>query len=1126
VDTTRELETDSLPLVVYEQIGRLRERFEDECQRGAFPEIRAYLKAVDAGYKELLFEQLLQLAVEYTKAVDLQSQRSMFGAKFPEFAAIVNRVIDRHIASMQQQRLPDDLPRFGPYVATRELGRGGFGIVYLATHDDTGHHVAIKIGSQSLHEAKTLLHLKHPSIIRVLHVARDAKDRTYLVMDYMEGGSLRERIQPEHLLLPEEAIRIASRIVEALHAAHSHAEHIYHRDLKPENILFDADGNVCVADFGLAVAEADLEHHRGDFSGTPPYQSPEQVLGKADWIDARSDIWAVGVVLYEMLTGQRPFKGKELRNQIVHKAPKSPSQLRDGIPEELEQICLKCLSKDPKDRYQTANGLARALRGQELGVNPYKGLESFDEADADRFFGRESQIIRLRERFEEIFDASLGDVDKPRVLSVLGPSGCGKSSIVRAGLVPMLKREGVGKHKSLRVTTIRPRMRPLKSLADALDSIAGGSEEAGVARSRRYIRDLQQLNEKGEFDGLWWIVDSLHENQRIATVFVVDQFEEIFTECEDEQERQQFIENLLYAASRKDGCFSVVLTLRSDFLAETQQHEQLNSAIADHGILVPAMTESELREAIATPARNAGHEFDPATVDLLLKESCHRDGALPLLQVVLSKIWDGLRTGVAPTETYRRLGGLGGALACAAEQIFSELSDEEKAIARRIFLGLVKLGEGTQDTRRTAEVSQILSYMDDPQTAKRVLSKFSSKEARFVSLKHLPRKAGTEAGAITAELTHEALLDHWQRFRGWIDEGRADIRFRERLDDAARRWDELGRLEGSLWRLPELHVLLQRKGRLEHDFNSIQKLFADASEAYEVRLLAESERLRVEEQERAKQETIRQKKELSRLRLAACLFMMLVVGLLGVSGYAYKTAVSEVEARREAEDAALSEARERENAQRASWRFTMNEAQRLCEEGDIAQGLLTFDQALEIAESIGDRRRADVCRLNLVSWSRELHVLDQIFAHGERANDIAISADGSTLAVACSDRMVHLWDISTGDRIAGPLPHPEVVASVCFDPNGKVLVAGCTDGKARIWKKVSDGWQSLNDVEHHAPGKELKPTFRPLPSGISSIAFTPDGSRFATGGFDGVARVWERQSFGTSRLGGRAARSV
>ena len=820
---------DSLPLEVHKQIGKLREEFEDALLELGSPQIEEFLPRIVSRHRPALLRELLRLELDYRNTESRHVNLEAYMARFSDQKEVVEGVFSetRGHTPCSEQPLGDDLPTFGPYVASRQLGKGGFGTVYLATHEETGHQVAIKVGSELLHEAKTLLTLKHPSIIRVLHVGRDASNRRYLVMDYMRGGSLRDKIGTLPIA-PEEAVRITARIVEALHAAHTHSEHIYHRDLKPENVLFDEDDDVCVADFGLALSEVQQEGRRGDYSGTLAYQSPEQVRGQADWIDARSDIWSVGVMMYEMMTGQRPFTDADLREQILHRSVKSPRTYNEQIPDALEAICLKCLKKDPSDRYQSADMLLRALRGQELERNPYKGLESFEESDEDRFYGRDEQVERLRKKFAELYRDSLQDSSFPRILPVLGPSGCGKSSLVKAGLAPALRREQFPNRRKTRVEVFRPRMRPLKSLADVLDRLAGGAEDAGIQRAQRYAMKMASSELGSAHEDLWWIIDSLPSINDSPLVLVVDQFEELFTECEDEQERAAFIGNLLYAATQKDGLVSVVFTFRSDFLHETQQFERLNEIIALHGQLIPAMKESELRKAISEPAKRAGYELDHGVVSLLVNETKNREGALPLLQLMLARIWDGLRNGENPATTYQRLGGIGGVLAAAADAVFEGLSENEQRIARRVFLGLVKVGEA-QDTKRIATFGQLLSHRDDPAIVRSVLGKFSTKYGRFITLKQKAvDNSGSSAGT-QAELTHEALLENWQRLRTWINNSRSDLSFKSRLSDAAIRWHELGRHNGSLWRPPELDILRERLPSISEDLNTLEKDFVDAA---------------------------------------------------------------------------------------------------------------------------------------------------------------------------------------------------------------------------------------------------------------------------------------------------------
>ena len=259
----------------------------------------------------------------------------------------------------------------GRYQVRSQLGRGGSGAVYMAYDSDLDRLVAIKfpkfgpsVGDETiqlfLDEARTAARLKHPGIVAVHEVGRGDDGLWYIVMEYVEGRSLAAKMalgKPP----PERAVQIVAQAAVAVHYAHKKG--LVHRDLKPGNILLDADGQVKIADFGLAVHEDQQRRHAGEQAGTLSYMSPEQVRGDVHRLDGRSDIWALGVILYELLAGRRPFTGtpEQLADEILHRAPKPLRQIDDTIPAKLEEICRKCLAKDSDQRYGSAGDLAAAL---------------------------------------------------------------------------------------------------------------------------------------------------------------------------------------------------------------------------------------------------------------------------------------------------------------------------------------------------------------------------------------------------------------------------------------------------------------------------------------------------------------------------------------------------------------------------------------------------------------------------------------------------------------------------------------------------------------------------------------------------------------------------------------------
>lgn len=266
------------------------------------------------------------------------------------------------------QPLPSTI---GPYHVSRLLGKGNFGRVYLAHDSRLNRLVAIKVPRRNLlnsigpaiyqNEALQMAQLDHPNIIKVYEAHGDEQFPFYVVFQYIEGTDLDKRLQQSRLPL-DQAIELVAKVADALHYAHR--KKLVHRDIKPANLILDANGNPHVADFGLALHASQAGRDPGLF-GSPAYASPEQVGNNGDIVDGRSDIYSLGTVLYELITGQRPFQStdfKTLQRQIINMEAKPPRQIDDTIPAELERICIKALAKNPKDRYTTGRDMAKDLR--------------------------------------------------------------------------------------------------------------------------------------------------------------------------------------------------------------------------------------------------------------------------------------------------------------------------------------------------------------------------------------------------------------------------------------------------------------------------------------------------------------------------------------------------------------------------------------------------------------------------------------------------------------------------------------------------------------------------------------------------------------------------------------------
>jgi tetratricopeptide (TPR) repeat protein len=282
-------------------------------------------------------------------------------------------------AATQPETGPAHWPRVPGYEILAELGKGGMGVVYKARHEQLGHLVAVKMILAGAHardrdvvrflaEAGAVAHLQHANIVR-LHEFGQYQGLPFFTLEFMPGGSLAGKLQQEPLL-PREAARIVEQLAHGMF--HAHQAGIIHRDLKPHNVLLASDGTPKITDFGLVkrVESGDELTHTGDVMGTPSYMAPEQARGDTKHVGPAADIYALGAILYECLTGRPPFKGPstwDTLTQVMSQDPVPPSRLQPKVPRDLETICLKCLHKEPQRRYPSSSALAEDLRRWQAG---------------------------------------------------------------------------------------------------------------------------------------------------------------------------------------------------------------------------------------------------------------------------------------------------------------------------------------------------------------------------------------------------------------------------------------------------------------------------------------------------------------------------------------------------------------------------------------------------------------------------------------------------------------------------------------------------------------------------------------------------------------------------------------
>ncbi|WP_427164519.1 helix-turn-helix domain-containing protein [Streptomyces sp. C1-1] len=721
---------------------------------------------------------------------------------------------------------------------------------------------------------------------------------------------------------------------------------------------------------------------------------------------------------------------------------------------------------------------------------PYRGLAAFTPQDAAWFFGRERATAALVER---VFQRVGGGP-----LLLVAPSGAGKSSLLNAGLVPALRRPGgfpMPGADRWPVIALTPTAHPLDELLERATKVLGSDLDLTAARlADRPEALLDAVRARSDDappgpDG--------RRPPPVRPVLLVDQFEELFTLCSDEDERRTFV-RVLRAVSTCPDPAVVVLGVRADFSGRCLELPELVPLFTEGLFVLLPMSVAELRESITRPAELAGVTLEPGLVPLLLRDAGLRDepagasgastpddtpsGALPLISHALLATWQQREDTTLTVAGYERTGGIQGAIARTAETVFAQLYPAEQKSIRRILSRLVQVSDdGTVATRRRTGRSTLMEELGDAGAASDALDAFV--RARLITVDR-----------DTVEITHEALLHAWPRLRDWIHADRAGLLIHQQLAHAAAEWEREHRDPSALYRGTRLDTArswadeLDTRGRL----GPREQTFLLASQA---------------------EEDLRRSMTRRQTRLKQALFVVLAV-LLGLAvtagGLAYQQRSSALAQERVARSQALA-------AQSTSLAGGQPEASMLLAEEAYrtdptpeARGALLSTQA----QAFSARLVGHHGPVNAVAFAPGGRLLATAEAYGTvqlrrtadrrttatltvpgRVRSVAFSPDGRTLAATSTDGPVRIWD-TADHRLRTLLPAATDGAhALAFDPRGRTLAVAADDGTVQLWDA---------DGDHPAPVRLVGHTGR-----VNTLAYAPDGRTLASGGSDRTVRLWD-----------------
>ncbi len=1048
------------------------------------------------------------------------------------------------------------------YELLNRIGSGGFGVVYRAYQSTIGREVAVKVilPRFSNHpdfirhfeaEAQLIARLEHLHIVPLYDYWRDP-DGTYLVMRWLRGGSLKDALNEEPFDLESTAM-LLDQVASGLAVAHDNG--IVHRDLKPSNILLDEEGNSYLADFGIAEdlrQAADGSSQKDVIVGSLNYISPEQA--RSEPVTARSDIYSLGITLYEMLTGENPLHElntvERLYKHINDPLPRI-ERLDASVGDEVNDVIQRATAKNPRHRYVDALEMAAAFRAaarlerdrdslelaelltlreqdvlrlivegqtnqqiaqnlyiehstvkwyirqiyRKLGVrsrrqaivraremkllvsdaeagspagvtttvsvalpasvNPYKGLRAFEAADRREYFGWEALVKVLLDRLSLPPTTNLKDFQpgKGRFLAVVGPSGCGKSSLVKAGLIPALWQNGFPGSERWFVVEMVPGARPVDELEVALIRVAadqGGNVRTQLERDR---------------DGLLRASELILPKDGSELVLVIDQFEELFTLVQDEADQAIFLDLLTAAVTDPRSRVRVVLTLRADFYDRPLHYPEFGQLIRDHMETVMPLSAQELEQAIVRPAEQVGVAYEPGLVSTIIDDTLYQPGALPLLQYALTELFEQLDGQLLTHQAYQAIGGVTGALASRAEELYLEQDRDGQEAIQQMFMRLVSVnqqGETLPDTRRRVPVSEMLSLTAGAELMDELIDIYAA--YRLLTLDHDP-----DSRQPIVEVAHEAILREWDRLQGWLEENRSDLSLHRQLNRAAAEWLAAGSDESFLLRGERLTQFDGWAGETQLALNADEQAYLQAS-------IALREEKAAAERERQEQEARLERRASRRLK---ALVVVVVVALVVVTGLVI-AAVSFSFERRLAEE-----------SQRLILLRDMTSTALANLESDPELSVLLALEAAKITYAADG-----YLPLELEDLLHRAVQADSVHLTIGMGGAVAFSPDGQKVAVGDEEGLIRMWDPVTGQDVWGVLRYQfrnQEIGDIAFSPDGQYLATSSPNGSVNIWHVNNS--EEIGVIERQ--------------EGIMGVVFSPDGRGLMTASADGALRLWD-----------------